>query len=399
MNDVSLDEYEKIYCSIITLEELDKLKTSENALKRYRARSGIRKLNEIKDKIQYVFASYQDLNNGINNNIYLDLDKPDNIIIFHAMRIQKETDPECIMLTQDVNMIEKCKALGVLVKDIGEYRLKQIYKGYRVVDMDSDEELAYFYEHMTENIYNLKINEYIVIQDGSNNIVGAMKWDGSSHVNLSYRKLTTSFMDTFSPKDVIQECAFDSLFANSITCLFGRSGTGKTSLALNFALDFLKRGKVGKIYVITTNKGLKGAEEIGFLPGDLTQKMLDDNIGRILSTKFGGMDPVQSLISSEQLEILPLSKIRGVEFCDSSVVIVTEAQNISIYQMKTIVQRCKLGCKLICEGDILDQKDVFDNESNGMERMIEVFSNNPDFGVIKLKKNYRSSLGELADLM
>ncbi len=135
------------------------------------------------------------------------------------------------------------------------------------------------------------------------------------------------------------------------------------------------------------------------LPGSLTDKLLDDNIGMILKTKLGGSDLVTTLLYEEKLEVIPLSKIRGVEFGERDVVIVTEAQNINIYQMKTIIQRCKFGCKLLIEGDILEQKDVLNEEDAGMERMIEIFRGNKQFGCIKLKSDYRNPISRLADEM
>lgn len=119
----------------------------------------------------------------------------------------------------------------------------------------------------------------------------------------------------------------------------------------------------------------------------------------ILTTKFGGIDPITELMYAEQLDIIPLSKIRGVEFSENDIVIVTESQNISIYQMKTLIQRCKQGCKLLIEGDYVIQRDVSNDVDCGMERMIEIFKNSNTFGCVKLKHNYRNPIGELADKM
>ena len=77
---------------------------------------------------------------------------------------------------------------------------------------------------------------------------------------------------------------------------------------------------------------------------------------------------------------------------------VTESQNLDVYTLKTIIQRCKSGCKQIYEGDIIEQKDT--NVQNvGINRLIDVFKGHKSFGCVKLKNNYRSELSELADLM
>jgi predicted ribonuclease YlaK len=120
------------------------------------------------------------------------------------------------------------------------------------------------------------------------------------------------------------------------------------------------------------------------------------SIGNILSTKLGSIDAVKSMLMNDTLEIIPTANLRGVEFDKDSVVLVTEAQNLDVYTIKTIMQRCKEGCKQIYEGDIHEQSDVNLNQS-GMQRIIDVFKGYEKFGCIKLKNNYRSNICELAD--
>ena len=98
------------------------------------------------------------------------------------------------------------------------------------------------------------------------------------------------------------------------------------------------------------------------------------------------------------LEIIPTANIRGWECPENSILLSTESQNLDVYTLKTIIQRCKSGCKQIYEGDVIEQKDT--NVQNiGMNRLIEVFKGHKSFGCVKLKNNYRSELSELADLM
>ena len=76
---------------------------------------------------------------------------------------------------------------------------------------------------------------------------------------------------------------------------------------------------------------------------------------------------------------------------------VTESQNLDVYTLKTIIQRCKAGSKIIFEGDIIEQHDS--NREIGLFKMIDIFKNYKSFGCVKLKNNYRSEIGELADLL
>lgn len=204
---------------------------------------------------------------------------------------------------------------------------------------------------------------------------------------------------TLKPLDEIQVCAIDSINSNDITVLYGKAGSGKTTLPLNYIMQMLEKGKISKIYMIYSYEPLKGAKVLGFEKGSHEDKILySASIGNILASKFGDIIAIRSMMDKKQLEIIPTANIRGVEFESNSVVMVTEAQNLDVYTLKTIVQRCKTGCKQIYEGDLIEQKDTKIQEI-GLKRMLEVFKGHEVFGCIKLKKCYRSEVSELADLM
>ena len=137
---------------------------------------------------------------------------------------------------------------------------------------------------------------------------------------------------------------------------------------------------------------------MGYEKGDHVTKLLNYGaIGGILSSKYGDMYEVEKKIDSGDINIIPTAYIRGISL-KKSIVIITEAQNLDVYTLKTIIQRCEDDCKLIIEGDMIEQKD--NNVLQvGMKRFSEVFSNNEFTGIIKLKSNYRSKMSELADNM
>ena len=164
-------------------------------------------------------------------------------------------------------------------------------------------------------------------------------------------------------------------------------------------MQVLEKGKFKKFYIIYSYETLKGAKTLGYEKGDHVQKLLySASIGNILASKFGDITQVEYLIERGTLDIIPTANIRGVEFESDSIVLCTESQNLDVYTLKTILQRCKEGCKQIYEGDIIEQKDT-NIQDIGIKRLIDVFKGNKSFGCIKLKNNYRSPLSELADLM
>ena len=113
--------------------------------------------------------------------------------------------------------------------------------------------------------------------------------------------------------------------------------------------------------------------------------------------KYGDMYEVEKKIDSGEINIIPTAYIRGISL-KKSIVIVTEAQNLDVYTLKTIIQRCENDCKLIIEGDMIEQKDTNVTQV-GMKRFSEVFGGNDCVGIVKLKSNYRSKISELADNM
>lgn len=285
--------------------------------------------------------------------------------------------------------------MGLPVESVYEDKSIQ-YKGYVEKEL-TDDEMAYFYEHPAENIYNLYNNQYIILKDSSGAVVDVLKWKDGLYETVRSKPYKSNMFGTLKPLDEVQMCAMDSINSNDITVLYGKAGSGKTTLPLNYIMQGLEKQKIKKCYFIYSYEPLRGAKTLGYEKGDHIQKLLyTASIGNILASKFGDMSQVEFLMERDQLDIIPTANIRGVEFESDSVVIVTEAQNLDVYTLKTIIQRCKEGCKQIYEGDIIEQKDTNVQEV-GMNRLIEVFKGHKSFGCIKLKNCYRSPLSELAD--
>jgi PhoH-like ATPase len=240
------------------------------------------------------------------------------------------------------------------------------------------------------------VNEYVVIKDNDDTVCDILKWTGENYVGLNTRPFKSRSLGTIKPLDEVQKCVFDSIVTNDITVLFGRSGSGKTTIPLNFIMQSLEKQTYRKCVIVYDFETLRGAKQLGYTPGSLEEKMMTKGaVGNILSSKLGDVSAVERLIASDQLQIVPTANIRGMEIGADTICYVTEAQNLDPYTLKTIIQRCKEGSKIILEGDVLDQRDV-DREC-GIFRLIEVFKGHKSFGCVKLKNNYRSEIGELAD--
>lgn len=381
---------EKFAISSVTLEELENIKTVKNKTEeiRYKARKIVHILDENRDKYEVVVYNKKIEQDIINLGLEINNDNKicacaqhchDNDIIFVT------NDLCCRVIATDVFKLNVEKAIAN----------SDMYKGYKEIVM-TEEEMAYFFSNMNNNIYQLKINEYLIISNITKDNV--YKWDGEQHILVTPTSFKSMNFGHIKPLDAIQQCACDSIANNQITMLFGKAGSGKTLLPMAYANAMMDKGKYNNITFIYSYDTLNGAKDLGYEKGDHVTKLLNYGaIGGILSSKYGDMYEVEKKIDSGEINIIPTAYIRGISL-KKSIVIVTEAQNLDVYTLKTIIQRCENDCKLIIEGDMIEQKDTNVTQV-GMKRFSEVFSGNDCVGIVKLKSNYRSKISELADNM
>ena len=391
---------ERFLISQVTLQEIEKIKVSGNkdGEVKYKARKVARLLDENEDKYDVVSHDNSIDDYILSKNMEV---TPDNIIVASAYLYSRANEVSILFVTDDLNLKFLAKKIfNLRTKGINELHLvdSEEYIGYKEIVMNEDE-MAYFYSHLNENIYDLLINQYLLVASEDGSIVDNRKWNGCEHENVKFNAFKSIHFGNVKPLDKIQECAMDSISNNDITVLFGRAGSGKTTLPISYFMNQLEKGKIKKCYFVYSFEPLKNAKTLGFEKGDHVTKLLySASIGNILASKFGDLIEVQRLLEDSKIDIIPTANIRGVEFEADSMVIVSEAQNLDVYTLKTIIQRCKEGCKQVYEGDIIEQTDVSVSRI-GMDRMIEVFRGHPKFGCVKLKNNYRSELSEFADRM
>jgi len=380
-------EYEKVYMSIVTIEEIDHHKQSET--KGYMARAATRKIKSA-DNIEIILEEkYYNANKFLQHG-------NDNVILNMAFQVHKN-DNEVIFVCDDYNLVLKAEALGLPCKMFEfEKDVSDVYKGYREITLN-DEELAEFYQN-PKNDFDLLVNEYLLIRDKNNNIIDKRKWTEKGFKTINTKSFKSIYFPDFKPRDEYQMMAMDSLINDDLTLLFGKAGTAKTMLSLSWIMQNIHTGKIGTCFIIFNPEKLKNSAQLGFYSGNRNEKLLQNSIGGILSSKFGSMDLVNTLISNNKLMLIPTSDIRGIEISEHDCIYVTEGQNIDSYTMRTIIQRAKDNCKTIIEGDLLEQQDIKSSslKESGMYRTIEVFKGDYSFSCVKLKNIYRSHLAEVA---
>ncbi|MCF3941803.1 PhoH family protein [Oceanobacillus alkalisoli] len=185
-------------------------------------------------------------------------------------------------------------------------------------------------------------------------------------------------------KTLGQKVYADRIRATDLVFGFGPAGTGKTYLAVVMAVDALKKGLVKKI--ILTRPAVEAGESLGFLPGDLKEKVdpylrpLYDALHDVL-----GVEHTARLIEREVIEIAPLAYMRG-RTLDDAFVILDEAQNTTPAQMKMFLTRLGFGSKMVITGDIT-QIDLPKGVHSGLRIAEQILKNVEGISFVYLKES------------
>ncbi len=408
LQDKAFKSQEVFYISIITLQELENIKTSatKDMEIKYRARHLLHLLAEHQDcyKVAPYYITYD---RAMQDFPQLMKDHNDSKIIYSLFSLDIDdlvfitSDVSCYMLAKEVFGEEMVELLQPQEQD---------YFGYRYISSENEEDMAMTYlaiyaDDSKEREYILQgvlPNEYVLIEGEKGKIVDKYKKVGDTLQKIPYITFESKMFGKVKPKDAYQLCAMDSLKSNKITMLRGAAGTGKSYLALGYLFSILEREQITKIIIFCNTVATAGAAKLGFYPGSRTEKLIDAQIGNFLSSKLGDRTEVERLISDGKLELLPFSDIRGYDTTGLNAgVYITEAQNLDIELMRLALQRIGDDCICILDGDTAHQVDLplYSGNNNGMMRVSEVFRGQDIYGEVTLKNIYRSKVAQIAELI
>ena len=396
-------ENEKLFLiSSVSIQELEEIKTSSKKTDelRYNARKAVRWLNDNPEKYKVII--YDGEVRNFNDHI---LDETHDVQIMECAAYAKLAMgyQDLVFITDDVlcRLIAK-EYFGLTVDGVDIENVDE-YHGFTEKTL-SESEMAWFYEHITENIYGLITNEYLVIKNENYEIVDTYRWNGEEYQNVKYPTIKSNLFGSVKPYngDIYQQMVLNSLSVNQITMIKGPAGTGKSYLAIGYMLWLLEKHKIDKIVIFANPTPTANSARIGFLPGTQLDKLIDSSIGNMLSGKLGDKYEIEQLISQNKLSILPMCDIRGFDTTGlNCAVYITEAQNMDISLMKLALQRIGEDSICIIDGDYNTQVDSgsYAGSNNGMRRMSEVFRGQDFYGEIELQNIYRSKIAKIAELM
>ena len=336
---------------------------------------------------------------------HLDPTRGDNMIIAAALDLRKKNKTKTIVkvITKDINLRVKCDALGLEAEDY--------YKDY--IDVEALEEAGFsgvkeilvpddsidaLYSNGScdlETSDNLNPNTYVVCKGSSPGKSALAIYNKGMLNTLTTPEHTESGA---KPRNKEQKFALHALRADEIplVSLTGLAGSGKTFLALMAGIDALHSRKYERIVVTRSIQPV--GKDLGYLPGDLREKMSPWMSPLMDNFKHHFKDRVyfECMIDKGEIEIAPLSYIRGRTF-NNSYLIVDEAQNATIHELKTIITRLGEGSKVVLMGDT-DQIDTpyIDKRSNGLAIVIEKFKSSDLSAHVHLCRGERSSIATYA---
>ncbi len=190
----------------------------------------------------------------------------------------------------------------------------------------------------------------------------------------------TSKGKPIKPKTVGQRTYCDDIKSNTITIGVGPAGTGKTYLAVAMAVTAFRAQQVNRI--ILTRPAVEAGEKLGFLPGDLQQKV-DPYLRPLYDALFDmlGAEAYQRYVERGSIEVAPLAYMRG-RTLDDSFIILDEAQNTTGEQMKMFLTRLGFNSKMVITGDVT-QIDLPDGKRSGLKEAVRVLRGVEDIAVFR----------------
>ena len=339
----------------------------------------------------------------------LDETNADNQIVTTALT-EKRDNPKrkVIVISRDINMRIKCDALMIPSEDYIEDQVvsnvQELYEGFKSHLVD-DQIVDRFYagEDITdEDIEGVfSPNQYIMLISNSNPKHTALaKFINSNTPLKKINEYKNKGIWGLRARNKEQAFALDMLMNTDITVIsmIGAAGCGKTLLAIAAGLDQVLEQNIYKKLVVSRPVQPLG-KDIGFLPGTLEEKMhpwlmpVQDNLEFLMGDR---KDTMALMMEQGTIEIEALTYIRGRSI-SNAFVIIDEAQNLTVHELKTIVTRIGENSKIILTGDIEQIDNTYiDATSNGLSYAIEKFKEHEIAGHITLQKGERSRVATLA---
>jgi len=418
----SIDNFDEhdICLPITVLEELDNFKRGKDT-KNFEAREFIRMIDKL--SASYTLQDWIPLegpkkgkfkiimNNGklkVDAELVFSDNKADHKIL-NTVLFLKESEPDAkiTLVTKDINLRLKAKALSLFSEDYETGKVDDVdklYNGNEIIENVDSEFIRKLYTTGSTDDLSLipkKIdNQYFIFKNGKSSSLAYY-----NPTNQLIERVEKEYTYGIKPRNAEQTFAIHALMNPNIklVTMQGVAGTGKTLLALASAIE--QRKEYYQIILARPIVPLSN-RDIGFLPGTAEKKVdpymqpLYDNLDFIKS-QFSENEKrhkqILQMMRDKKINITPLAFIRGRSL-SNVFFIIDEAQNLTPHEVKTIITRAGENTKIVFTGDV-HQIDTpyLDEESNGLSYIIDRLKGSDLFAHITLTKGERSELTNLAN--
>ncbi len=415
-------EDNQVAIPITVLEELDKFKVG-NDTKNFEARECIRIIDRLSadhslqdwiplengdgGKLKIILNTHDELPKNAES--IFDARKNDHKILNAAIQLQlEEKKAKVVMVTKDINLRLKAKALNLPAEDYKTGKVKELqlmYSGRTTIEgLDSEIIRKLYQDGRTNDIDVLgkekHNNHFYILKNCSSSALAYYSQRGQE-----IERVDKVYAYGIKPKNAEQAFALHAILNPDVklVTICGVAGTGKTLLALAGSLEL--KNQFDQIILARPIVPLSN-KEIGFLPGDAEEKVnpymqpLWDNLN-FIKNQFGENEKKRKAIDEMQAQgkitICPLAFIRGRSL-SNCIFIVDEAQNLTPHEVKTIITRAGENTKVILTGDVRQiDTPYLDEQSNGMSYVIERLKGQDLYCHVTLEKGERSELANLAN--
>ncbi|MDO1447246.1 PhoH family protein [Rhodocytophaga aerolata] len=405
---------------ITVLEELDNFKKG-NDTKNFEAREFIRFVDKVSGEHMLQewiplegegkgsFKVIMNSRSEVDAEKVFDEKKPDHRILNSALSLQEEEPKKkVILVTKDINLRLKAKALNLPAEDYETGKIKNVsslYTGKTILENIPSAVITELYDIGYCDVKKVmpkkpRKNHFFILKSERNSVLACY-----NPIDDRIEKVDKRPVYGVRPRNAEQTFAIHAILNPDIKLITiqGVAGTGKTLLALASALEQKKQFRqifLARPIVPLSNK------DIGYLPGDIKSKLnpymepLWDNL-KFIQNQFDEHEKdfktINEMLTKDVLNIMPLAYIRGRSL-SNIIFIVDEAQNLTPHEVKTIITRAGENTKIIFTGDIYQiDTPYLDTQSNGLSYLIDRIQNHDLYAHITLEKGERSELANLAN--
>lgn len=385
--------------SALTIQELEHIKNNSNDDKlKYLAREAVRSILT-ENNFTVIMPNNRHIDKLLKKYTFLN-NINDHRILLAAEAEGMEQDNKILFLTSDALQYLFAQQMPHLepVYPMGEEltcRNEQEWAGWGKY-YPSEKEMTFLYTDPKINSLGCKTNEFAEIFEGSE-LKDILFWDGHQYTPLKYKEIKNPYIqEVIKPRNIEQKMAFHLLQNQDIKVklLTSAWGSGKTLIALSYALEQIHKGTYSKLVFVRNNIVVADTNDIGFLPGDMRDKM--SIWGAPLADHLGGQEVLDQLIDDGVIEIYPLSHMRGRSIVNS-IVLCDECENMNDKLVTFLMSRIEKDSEIIFCGDVAQIDHRKFEKNNGIKAMLEHLAGEPLFGTVKLIKSERGPVAALCD--